>query len=392
MRNIVLSIILVCTFSFSSRSQETNARMLLADSLSDCSEIQYAAMQLIPLYYQDGIVDTANRILNYWSNKCGTDETILRTKILWAIDAGKFSDDLFGNEVIQYLDDYQWLHNDTTGASLTAYYYYTPEFSLLKWYQTFTDSIALRALSYTDLSAEEVFFAKYYLHPNDSLFLLLTGKEYEGTKLRKIFNTPVLGEEPEWAETYTMGAGLWVPNDKLSLVGKHPLVSASLGLIRKRTTVSIGADLAMGYSKNKFDVLYQDLIYHQDNFMELGLHLDISRQILQYKRQQLYLSGGGGVEILNVLTVSSDNSSSGNDSKALSSPGLNFGATYICYLNARNYIGIKARYNFENFNNSGGTNLRGNSYTLTLEYGIGLNSWLNAKTTYLNNRISSFKR
>ena len=120
--------------------------------------------------------------------------------------------------------------------------------------------------------------------------------------------------------------------------------------------------------------------------------MDFSRQILQYKRQQLYLSGGGGVEILNVLTVSSDNSSSGNDSKALSSPGLNFGATYICYLNARNYIGIKARYNFENFNNSGGTNLRGNSYTLTLEYGIGLNSWLNAKTTYLNNRISSFKR
>ncbi len=384
----------VFTFlSIQADAQLTDARKLLSDSINDCSEIQYASMQLIPLYYQDENIDTANYLLDYWAKKCGTDETIFRTRILWAIDSGTFSDTLFGDEVIQYLDVYQWLYNDTTGNALQSYYYYTPEYELLKWYQSFTDSITSRALNYSDLSAEEAFFVRYYHHPVDSMFLLLTTREYSGTKLKKIFDTPILGELPVWIEHQAGIVGIWIPGDKLSIVGIHPCFGYELGFQKNKMIFNLGAELSIGKSKNKYQVAFNDQIHNSDNFMELSIHADLGRQIIQYRRFEFDVFGSASYEALEVLNLNDGTISNENaQSKFIHSPGLGFGAAYIYYLNKGRYIGIKGRYNLLNFNNSGGTNLRGNALMITTEYGIGMNQWLNKQQTFLNNRIKAFKK
>jgi hypothetical protein len=382
---LFLSLIIL---SYVSYSQESNAQMILTDSLKSCNEIQYACMQLIPLYYQDGRVDTAEILLKYWENHCGTDETIYRTKVLWAIDSGSFSDTLIDEYTISYLDLYQWFRNDTTGNSLYSYYYYTSEFELLKWYQSFTDSIAKRASGYLDLSSEERFFVNFYLDPSDSSYQAIQLNELRNTKIAKIYNQPVGGELPEGLLHYGFSAGMWIPDDKLITLGMHPSIGVNAGMRYHRMIYNIGAAFRIGGSPNEYEVVYKDSLYTTDKFLGINFSLEAGRQVISWRRHELDILGGLDLEVMNVLTLKNDlNNADDNESKAITSPSMHLGAGYRYYLNNERYIGLSSRYHLLNFKNKGGTNLRGNALTITLEYGFGAVPWLNKKQTFLKQRL-----
>ncbi|NVO19410.1 MAG: hypothetical protein HXX13_06905 [Bacteroidetes bacterium] len=382
---LIVSLTIICLHSF---SQETNVKMILSDSNSSCSEIQYACMQLIPLYYQDGIIDTASILLDFWEKHCGLDETIYRTKALWAIDAGTFTDTLVTNSMIGYLDLYQWLSQDTSGRCLKEYNYYTPEFELLKWYKTFTDSIASRALSYSDLSAEERFFATFYLHPADSLYEGLLKEPLSFTKLGKTYQQNVGGELSEWLQNWGETLGAWIPYDKLNTIGPHPSVGVFIAVRNKKMIYSGAASLRFFRSWNDFQVMYKDSLYTTHNFMGLNFMLETGRQLIDWRRHELDLLGGIDLELMDVLNLKNDPATADdNESKYLASPAIHFGLGYRYYTKSDHFFGISSRYHLMNFNNKQGSNLRGNALTINLEYGFGENRWLHEKNTYLNQRL-----
>ncbi|MBK7030837.1 MAG: hypothetical protein IPH45_17225 [Bacteroidales bacterium] len=390
MRRILALLFISFFFLTKSFAQNVEARWILSDSLTDCSELQYACMQLIPLYYQDGSIDTAYALLNYWEKKCGTDETIYRTKILWAIDAGTFNDSLISDQTIRHLDHYLWLYNDTLGESLDAYDYYVPEFELLKWYKSFTDSIVGRAQYYPDLSKEEVFFVKYYQHPSDSLLKLLETSDYKETQLFKVYDQPVYGSLSGPLIHYAAVGGAWIPYDKLSTLGSHPSLGGYIGASNKKMIYNLGLHFRIGSAANKYDVLYNDSLYSSDNFTGINISLEAGRQLINWRRHQFEILGGTDLEIINTLTLENDPDTDEDDeSEYIYSPSIHLGAGYKYYLKNDRFIGLSSRYHFMNFKNKGGTNLRGNAISITLEYGMGTNPWLYKRETYLKQRISS---
>lgn len=371
-----------------SNAQESTAHSVLTDTVHDCAELQYAVMQLIPLYYQDGIIDTANLLLDFWENHCGTDETIYRTRILWAIDSGTFSDSLINDRTIGFMDTYLWLAHDTTGWSMQDYYYYTPEFELLKWYQSFTDTIAQRALTYEDLSNEERFFADFYLHPSDSLYALLKTSAYQDSKLTKIYTQPVGGVLPAELFNYGLNAGIWKPYDKLGTLGMHPSLGLRIGGSWNRTICNMGFQARLGRSKNDYNAMFEDSLYTTDEFFGLSLGIEAGRKLIDWRRHELDLLGGIDLEMIKVLSFGRDtDTDEDDDTRMISSPGLRVGAEYRYYLKNDQFLGIGSRYHFLNFRNKGGTNLRGNALSITLEYGFGSNAWLHNRNTYLKERL-----
>lgn len=388
MRQIVASLILLISFSFAGRSQETTARMILSDSLHYCEDIQYAVMQLIPLYYQDGNLDTANRLLNYWERHCGRDETIYRTRVLWAIDNGKFTDSLISDETIEYLDTYQWLYSDTAGESISAYLYYTPDFGLLKWYESFTDSIAVRASGYTDLSSEENFFVQFYLHPSDSSYSALEGLKLKDSKLSEIYNSPVSGITSKWLTQYSIQVGAWIPDDKLAILGNHPALGLVAGVTNNKMSVNLDFSLRVGKSPNEYKTVYMDSMYNTTTFTGIHIGMEVGRKILNWHRHELTLFGGPAFDMIEVLSLdNSTDEASGTETSSVRSPSLQLGANYRLFLNKAHFIGIGGRYHLLNFKNTGGTNLRGNAFSFTVEYGFGNNHWLNNRNNYLNERL-----
>jgi hypothetical protein len=391
MKHLILLIFPAIIFSFTSYSQETDARMVLADSLKSCEEIQYAVMQLAPLYYQDGKIDTARLLLDYWGNRCGIDETNYRTRVLWAIDTGTFSDTLIDNTTINHLDLYQWFATDTSGQILETYNYYTPytpDPGLLTWYHSFTDSIARRALGYPDLSAEERFFAEFYLHPSDSMYTLLESDDLKDTKLARLYHQPVAGELTDWLYHMAAAAGVWIPYDKLTKVGAHPTIGGYAGVRHNRMIYNLGLGIAVGRSLNNYNVFYNDSLYSSDNFMGINIALEAGRQLISWRRHELELLCGLDLGMMEVLSLTNNPDDKNDDeSRFLKSPSMHLGASYRYYLKNERYFGLSSRYQFLNFNNKGGTNLRGNALTITIEYGIGTNPWINKKNTFLKQRI-----
>ncbi|MBK7213076.1 MAG: hypothetical protein IPH88_07230 [Bacteroidales bacterium] len=388
MRQIVTTLILLIFFSLAGRSQETSARMILSDSLGYCEDIQYAAMQLIPLYYQDGNMDTANRLLSYWERHCGRDETIYRTKVLWAIDNGKFTDSLISSETIGFLDTYQRLYGDTIGESISDYYYYTPDFGLLKWYQSFTDSIALRASGYSDLSAEEKFFVQFYLHPTDSNYSELESAKLKNSKLTELYKYPVSGITSTWITQYSIQGGAWIPDDKLAILGNHPSLGLVAGITNNKMSVNLDFALRVGKSANEYKTVYMDSMYNTTNFTGVHIGLEVGRKVLNWHRHELTLFGGPAFEMIEVLSLDdSTDEASGTETSSVRSPSLQLGASYRLFLNKARFIGIGGRYHLLNFKNTGGTNLRGNAFSFTVEYGFGNNHWLNNRNNYLNERL-----
>ena len=383
---LILAFLGVSTVAVS--QQEVTAKLVLQDSVKDCAELQYACMQLIPLYYQDGLLDTAGFLLDHWEKRCGRDETIYRTRVLFAIDNGTFGDTLIGDETIGFLDTYQRFSSDTTGESMQEYYYYTPEFELLRWYKSFTDSIAVRALSYPDLAPVERFYISFYLHPQDSAYRQLESKELENSRVRGIYEQPVRGKMPGTLFHYAGSAGMWLPFDRLSTLGNHPSLGGYAGFRKNKMFYNLSLNFRVGGAKNDYEVLYKDSLYTTENFTGINIGIEAGRNLINWRRHEFGFLGGIDFESINVLYLENDPDSDEDDeSKFITSPSIHVGAGYRYYLANERYIGLSSRYHLLNFKNKGGTNLRGNAVSVTLEYGFGKNRWLNNRNTYLRERL-----
>jgi hypothetical protein len=388
MRRIILIAWILYTVSALS-AQEITARMILADSLDDCSEIQYASMQLIPLYYQDGLFDSASMILNYWEKHCGRDETIYRTKMLWAIDSGTFTDSLPGEELIGYLDEYQWFASDTSGNSLELYYYYMPEFELLRWYKSFTDTIARRAIHYPDLSPTERFLLNFYIHPHDSTYRILEDDTYKGSRISTLYNQPADGEIQKLSVHYGFSGGIWIPDDKLATLGVHPSIGGFAGFGTRKMNYNLGLAFRVGKSPNEIKTVYLNSVYSTDEFTGINISLETARHILDWRRHQFDILSGLSLELIDVLTITSTNDDGEEvvDTRTLKSPSLHLGACYRYYTNKNHYLSVSGKYHFLDIRNKGGTNLRGNALSFTIECGFGRNRWLNSRNTFLKERL-----
>lgn len=387
-KQICIALLLIF-FSLPGISQHTIAYKIFPDSLTDCRELQYQSMQLIPLYYTNRDFDTANAILNYWSANCQLDETIFRTSILFAIDAGTFSDSLFKNtDFTYYLDIYKELSEDTAGISLQKYpYYYVEEFQLLKWYKSFTDTIALRCSQYPDLSPEELFFVNYYLHPSDSGYMMLHEKAFDNTALKTSVTAPRYGELAAIQGHYSLGAGIWIPNQNLDTLGAHPYLGGQIGLRRNRYLADVALDLRVGASPHQYQVMIDGNAINTEQFFGISVRLDFGYEVFQIRRTDLIFGGGIGYENITAYYEANDPDDDTDDvSKNLHSFNINLGGSYRFYLKNDHYLALNGKYHRLNFRNKGGTDLKGNAVTFGLEYGLGTNRWLNNRNTILREK------
>lgn len=387
----LLICILFTIISLTVKSQDANAYRIFSDSLKDCRELQYQSMQLIPLYYENRNFDTAYALLNNWSGKCPLDETIFRSRVLFAIDNGTFSDTLYKNENFSYfLDVYKELANDSAGSSLYYYPDYVEEIELLTWYKTFTDTIAARCLTYSDLSPDERFFASYYMHPSDSVYLLLKGKEYGNSMIKKLVTAPLYGEVPKTQAHYSMSAGMWLPNQHLEMLGMHPFIGGQLGLKHERYLADLSLDLRFGESPKVYQVVVDGDLHDTQNFFELSARLDFGYEMFRLWNTELLFLGGIGYDHINAYYEANDPDDETDDvNKYLHSFNLNIGGSYRIYLRNSHYLAFTGKYHRLNFRNKGGTDLKGNAATLSLEYGLGMNRWINDRNTILREKIGS---
>jgi hypothetical protein len=177
-------------------------------------------------------------------------------------------------------------------------------------------------------------------------------------------------------------SGIWIPFDNASLLGIHPLIGFQAGFRSKKMTYNLTLAFKFVESKNEYEILLDGNSVKTNTFFGGYIAADIERDILKFGKNEFDLLGGVGYDGFDAVNVNTEDDDPDNDvSHSINSVNINFGLGYRHYMRYKRYIGLQGKYNFVNYNNPGGTNLAGNTITITLVFGRFFNE---SKDYYLN--------
>ena len=168
-------------------------------------------------------------------------------------------------------------------------------------------------------------------------------------------------------------SGIWVPNGNARLLGSHPLIGFQVG--RKINTIyyNIGMNLKFLNSRNDFIVNYNDQLYETQFFIGVYLGVDVMKEILNYRQYRINICGGAGWEGVEVFDKTFYTAYENVEQKVIHSLNLNMGLNWQLYFRNQNYIGLQMKFHYLNYSNPGGTDLSGNSITISFVFGGFMN-------------------
>ncbi len=230
-------IIILCIFSVSSLDA---GESFLSESDSayyssnPCITDRPEALQTMPELYKTGQLDSIQKLVDYWYNKCGGQE-LTRIRFLLDIHNDRFDDSEITwytfSQLGQYAG-YAWLT-----AKDTAYRRAYAEYGE---FDTMTIGIARRLLERQDLSPSEEFICRVYTADTTVHFDELLGEKYNGTRLQMFYNSRA---DYYYSNDIPMifSAGAWIPTGERSGLGFSPGFGIAMGIDWYRTGFFIGA-------------------------------------------------------------------------------------------------------------------------------------------------------
>lgn len=161
--------------------------------------------------------------------------------------------------------------------------------------------------------------------------------------------------------------GAWIPNGRLSQLGRHPYAGVQLGYGSRKLILSISISARFLKSRNTFSIVKDDSLYQSRHYSGGYFGLDGSYCLYKKGRHQWDAEAGVAVETIQGLSIKQPDD---NDkiTKTLVSPNFNLGTGYKFWLKDI-YIGLDLKYNFVFFNNRKATDFQGNVVTLGLTFG-----------------------
>lgn len=352
-------------FCFYSHSQEWS----ISDT-PNCKIISKNAQKLITDYYEKKDFQNIDKVIQYWENFCGLSEPILRVKILLAIEAGNFSEDIYRNTpIIDFLNTYL-----TTILPLKNFDEDEVDFLLLPLgleeslkFDSITDHFARRLKMEKEVTSIEKFLLNFYIRRNISLFHRLQRPSLENSFLaNQYLQYPI--SSPFKIFSYFSGTR-WVPTGNLSLIGPRFGFGLGSGFSKNKFSLEYLMSFAEGKSKNEFQILdtLKTNLLTADEFSLLHYALNIGYSLYKNKNLELISHLILGFD----LTWYTEKVIPDNPHQKVSfisfSPGISLELRR--YLTHRIYIGFDSRYYINNIKNEGGTDLSGNSILFSLKIG-----------------------
>lgn len=360
--------LLLASFSLEMSGQQIDPEKLMTRRFLSCQDIFYNVSYLIPEYYGNGSLDTLNSLMEFWETNCGMSEPLIRCKILFAIDAGNFDENLYTNNIIDFLFTYK----QSKRALESNYNFYNPFYNQQNFslrLDNFTKTLAENLLHKTNLNPVERFFVEFYSDMFDKTFSILDSEKFAGTKIQEYYNQEINVETPKTIGHGSFFAGIWIPQNYLKIIGIHPAIGFSGGIKYKRLFADATLSFRFIKSPNTYLVEKDDSIWNTTHFFGGYIGLDMGYNLLTIKNECFDLLGGIAFDGFDALSVKDKNSN--NDiSKSINTLNLNVGLGYKHLLKSNNYVGFDLKYNFVDYKNLKGTNLSGNTITINLIYGF----------------------
>lgn len=374
---IILMSIALCGFS------QVNLDHLMIKRAPNCEDIAYNSTYLIINYVEKQDIDSAKLVLNYWQSNCGNNEAIIRTKILFAIKEKSFNETIYDSTIIGYILDYMDRMESSKTEQRHYYNYYYGLIPIKGDYDNFTQKLANELIPLQKENSVEQLYCKFYANIlKNPITEFQNNSNYNNTNVKKYYNNAVNKYKDKPDMHYCVFTGVWIPTGNAKLLGNHPLLGLQGGIRCKKTTYNLTMYFKFIDSQKDYQIKRNGKLDTTSYFFGGFVGGDVEREIFKFKRSQFDLLGGIAWDGFDaVKTNVNDDNPNNDEAVTINSFNINFGVGYKYYFLNKKYIAIQGRYNFVNYINKGGTNMSGNSLTLSLLVGGFIN---NNKDWHLN--------
>jgi hypothetical protein len=370
MKRLILLILLLASVKIS-QAQEGIERQM-TEKAPNCEDIAFNCSQLIERYYNDSNIDSVHAILDYWEDRCGLSEPVFRMNILLAIRDRIFSESLYDSTVIDHISRYSDRVKSITPVD--TYLYYKIYFSYIQIngsYDKLTRRIAGELLDMQAENSLEYLFCKLYAGNADYFYNELQSKDkYNGTKLKEYYFKLVNESLKLFEFNIALYSGVWIPFSSATTLGVHPIIGLDAGCKYRKFIFNLSMYLKFAKTPNDYTVVAEDSLWTTDYFFGGYVGLDIEREIIKFGNNEIDFLMGVGYDGFGTLDYSLADASDENDvGKNINSLNINTGLGYRYNFKGHSYLGIRAKYNFVNYKNTGGTDLSGNTASIVVIIG-----------------------
>ncbi|HEY4149125.1 MAG TPA: hypothetical protein VGM41_09355 [Chitinophagaceae bacterium] len=347
-----------------------------------CRDLFITSSLALPGFYQRQQFDSIQYYNSMRERDCGPDIDIYSIRLLLAIEQGSFTKDMLaGVDFYNMLDDYADVVHKLNGNNRDSYhssrYFHASLYDNNIFFTT--TGWAKHLLDTRQLDSLESFvchvLAGDIRHPN----AVVKKEPARYATMDSLLKKNGFMNRAGRAVNCSFGAGIWIPNGKLSTLGVHPSISFPVvGIRNKLNQLDLAFSFRFLRAANDYTILRQGNLYDRNYFLSGYIGTEYTRYLIHSYHFESGIIAGLGYDGLDIATGSEYYHDNDNLKPLdINSFNANLGIRANYFFTPNCYIGIATKYNIINYCNTGGTPLDGNA--LSAEVMIGINgSWRNA--------------
>ena len=269
----------------------------------ECPGVAGFCQELVPQLFYEARPDSVLNLLFYWEDVCGPSEPARRALILGAIWDGAFSEELYGQEIMDYLiwyvdpvrleDHRADFRPGLASGDVATVADFTPQ---RPDFDAFTTSLADQLLPHVPPGGVEQFFCLFYAGLHQDAWNMLRDNRLSGTTLQRAFNWERERLQLERAPgTVAVTANYWRPEGNLARAGQHLGVGAFYEKRPGRMFYRITGEFLLGRSRYPYLVEQDDFSERTDRFNTLTLGFEGGVQVFQHGGLKFDVFAGYGL-------------------------------------------------------------------------------------------------
>ena len=332
-----------------------------------CYDFAYNAQILIPAYFEQGQVDSIRVIIDFIRDRCGSHEFDRLSNLLDMYE-GSFSQNLCDSAFIADLfgdNSFYWLNDMFRRRSWGLEGWSTET----EAYAEFERSVIEALLADRPESSVERIYCLYCAGQYSLIQRELGQGMYEGTCLQDEYDSHIrelLARQYKSRYHLFFTGGVWSGLGANSFLGRKIELGGGAGLRRNRFGLDISLHFRVLNSPKDYQIVREGELKTTNHFFGGFVGLESAFEVLRLSDHQVELVGIGGWDGFDVVS-SGDTEEKPTVGGIAYGYGLNYRLIYN--RNPTYYLGLQARYTITNYNNSGGTDLSGNTISIRLVWG-----------------------
>ncbi len=345
-------------------AQTVSLQERLSESRPRCYDVTENANNVLPDLYKQSQFDSIAFVANYIEKICPLSTESFYLKLLLAIQNRSFNErEHFDTLSIINLRTCADQSNNTSKYYNRGYGSPAPFYRFIqKWATDLlqNNSLATNEIMILQVLAGQIQDPDGYLvkHSSDYPYL---------SSLLKAKNKKIIKDN---RALLALTTGAWIPMGDLQVLGVHPTIGGLLGYHNHANEFDLNVAAKFMKSPNLYKIYRQDSVYQTDYFSGIYAGLDYTRYLVQRSNFEMGILGGVGYDGFNIADDGDDDEEKNQHLKPLTiaSFNANAGLRFSYYFPRSFCIGLMARYNFVNYNNSGGTSFNGNNLTVNFVF------------------------